>query len=272
MGLTAKSLPKLGPSPSSPQEGQASQLQQLTGGHVPHPARGERCGRLEASSSLPQLFLFTRMAMSLIPRRGGRLENFIEPSTALPFHSGGHVPHPARGERCGRPESFIEPSTALPFHTGGCSPSLSLAWPQHTIPAWISASPLLSLSISGVAAAYYPGVDKCEPTASLSPRRRRSQQQTLGLLSCCSSRLQSCAAKDGQPLELLGRRGLNRCFLASLTFSIRLHVFLFFLGPACDRSLRLCMAFWQKPCCVFVFRPSQVSKSFIKRLRGIIRP
>jgi hypothetical protein len=68
LGLIAKSLPKLGPSPSSPQEGQASQLQQLTGGHVPHFVRGERCGRLEASSSLPQLFLFTRMAMSLIPR------------------------------------------------------------------------------------------------------------------------------------------------------------------------------------------------------------
>ena len=51
-----------------------------------------------------------------------------------------------------------------------CYLSLSLAWPRHTIPSWISASPPLSLSCSGVAAAYYPGVDKCEPTASLSPR------------------------------------------------------------------------------------------------------
>ena len=50
---------------------------------------------LRASSSLPQLFF---------------------------LHSGGHVIHPARGEGCGRPERFIELSTALPFHSGGHVP------------------------------------------------------------------------------------------------------------------------------------------------------
>ena len=55
--------------------------------------------------------------------------------------------------------SYFHPS-CLALHS-----SSSIAWPRHTIPAWISASPPLSLFISGVAAAYYPGVDKCESTA-----------------------------------------------------------------------------------------------------------
>ena len=59
-------------------------------------------------------------------------------------------------------------SSSLPqliFYLAISSAIPSPAWPRHTIPSWISASPPLSLSYSGVAAAYYSGANKCEPTA-----------------------------------------------------------------------------------------------------------
>ena len=72
------------------------------------PTRGERCGRLENYRCL--LFLFSRVAMSLIPR-GVKGAAALRASSSLPqlfffARVAKTLKRPTRGERCGRLENY----------------------------------------------------------------------------------------------------------------------------------------------------------------------